>query len=192
VPRALALDGPRGGVASLWRLARPQRARLLLAVLLTSVNKAADVVLELLIGAAVDVLVRGEDAVVATWFGVEGRFEQLVVLAALNAVAWVVESLSQYAAALQWRGLAQTVQHEVRTDLYEHVQELEVAWFEESTSGGLLSVVNYDVNQLERFLDVRAAAVIRLALNVVLVGAVFAASSLTLTLLAFLPIPVIV
>ena len=204
MPPALALDGSRGGpasgppsgppsgIASLWRLARPHRARLLLAVLLTSVNKAADVVPELLIGAAVDVLVRGGDAVVATWFGVEGRFEQLTVLAALNAVAWVVESASQYAAALQWRGLAQTVQHEVRTDLYEHVQELEVAWFEDTSSGGVLSVVNDDVNQLERFLDVGAAAVIRLALNVVLVGAVFAASSLTLTLLAFLPIPVIV
>ena len=160
--------------------------------MLSCLNKAADVVPELLIGAAVDVLVRGSDALVASVLGVEGRLEQLLVLAAANTAVWVVESLTQYAAAVAWRGLAQTIQHEVRTDLYEHVQGLEVAWFEDSRSGGLLSVLNDDVNQLERFLDVGAAAVLQLAMNVLLVGAVFAATSWELTALAMLPIPVIV
>jgi ATP-binding cassette subfamily B protein len=75
---------------------------------------------------------------------------------------------------------------------YRHVQELELAYFEDHSAGGLMAVLNDDVNQLERFLDVGANDLILTAANVVLVGIAFAAISPTLTVLAFLPIPVIV
>ena len=48
------------------------------------------------------------------------------------------------------------------------------------------------MNQLERFLDVGAPAIMQTALNVVLVGAVFAVASWQLLVVAFLPIPLIV
>src|SRR3546814_20509297 len=73
-----------------------------------------------------------------------------------------------------------------------HVQSLELAYFEDRSSGGLMSVLNDDVNQLERFLDFGANEVILTATNVVLVGITFAVISPTLALLAFLPIPVII
>ncbi len=55
-----------------------------------------------------------------------------------------------------------------------------------------MTILNDDVNQLERFLDVGADRIIQSIANVVLVGAVFAVISPTLMVLAFLPIPVIV
>jgi ATP-binding cassette subfamily B protein len=55
-----------------------------------------------------------------------------------------------------------------------------------------MATLNDDVNQLERFLDFGANELILTAANVVFVGITFAAISPTLTLLAFLPIPVIV
>ncbi|MEQ9092758.1 MAG: ABC transporter ATP-binding protein, partial [Miltoncostaeaceae bacterium] len=55
-----------------------------------------------------------------------------------------------------------------------------------------MSVLNDDVNQLERFLDVGANAIILTVTNVVVVGLVFVVASPWLALLAFLPIPVIV
>ena len=155
-------------------------------------NKVADVVPELLIGAAVDVIVRGQDSLVADLVGVQGRFAQLGVLAAVNVVVWVAESGFEYAYKVLWRGLAQTIEHEARLDVYRHVQDLDTAYFEDTRSGGLLSVLNDDVNQLERFLDVGAPTIIRLFWNVVLMGAVFAASSWLLTVVSFAPIPVIV
>lgn len=151
-----------------------------------------DVVPEVLIGAVIDVIVRGQDSFFAVQFGVHDRWHQLLILAVLNAFAWIFESLFGYLSAITWRNLAQTIEHEIRTDLYAHVQGLEVAWFEDTTSGGLLSVLNDDINQLERFLDNGAASIIVVFWNVVLVGAVFAASSPLLTVLAFLPIPIIV
>lgn len=162
------------------------------AVAATVLNKTADVMPELLIGAAVDVVVRGSDSFVADLLGVHDRFAQLAWIAAINVVVWIVESASDYAAALLWRGLAQRIEHELRIDAYERVQQLDVEWHEQRTAGGTLSVLNDDVNQLERFLDVGAPTIIATVLNVVLVGAIFASASLQLTLLAFAPIPVIV
>jgi ATP-binding cassette subfamily B protein len=54
------------------------------------------------------------------------------------------------------RNLAQTVEHEARMDAYTHIQDLELGYFEDQSTGGLMSVLNDDVNQLERFLDVGA------------------------------------
>jgi ATP-binding cassette, subfamily B, bacterial len=176
----------------LWSRYRTYRPRLVAAVTMSVVNKVMDVMPELIIGAAIDVVVRGGDSLVATVIGVEDRFAQLAWLAVLNVVVWVLESASDYAAAVLWRGLAQAVEHDLRVEAYGHVQSLDVGWHERRTSGGTLAVLNDDVNQLERFLDVGAPTIIALVVNVVLVGAVFAASSWQLTLLAFAPIPVIV
>lgn len=151
-----------------------------------------DVVPEILIGAVIDVIVRGQGSFLAVQFGVKDRWEQLVILAIANAFCWIFESLFGYLSALTWRNLSQTIEHEIRIDLYNHVQGLEVAWFEDRTSGGILSVLNDDINQLERFLDGGASSIIVVFWNIVLVGAVFYASSPLLTLMAFLPIPIIV
>jgi ATP-binding cassette subfamily B protein len=176
----------------LWRYARGHRRTVVAAISFSVVNKLADVMPELLIGAAVDVVVRAEDSLVATVFGVEDRFDQLVVLAVINVVVWLVESGSEYVSNLLWRNLAQTIEHEARMDAYRHVQRLELAWFEDQSTGGLLAVLNDDVNQLERFLDMGASEIIRTLVNVVFVGVVFFVAEPILGVVAFLPIPLIV
>jgi ATP-binding cassette subfamily B protein len=55
-----------------------------------------------------------------------------------------------------------------------------------------MAVLNDDVNQLERFLDLGANEVILTASNVLLVGLAFFVISPTIALLAFLPIPIII
>jgi ATP-binding cassette, subfamily B, bacterial len=179
-------------LARLWRYARGHRRTVVAAITFSVLNKLADVMPELLIGAAVDVVVRADDSIVATVFGVDDRFDQLLVLAAINAVVWVVESITDYVAQLLWRNLAQTIEHEARMDAYGHVQRLELAWFEDQSTGGLLSILNDDVNQLERFLDIGANELVRTAVNVVFVGVVFFVAEPVLGVVAFAPIPLIV
>lgn len=176
----------------LWRYAERHRRRMVLAAVLSVLNKAFDVAPEILIGAAVDVVVRGDESFVAGVLGTDDRFRQLLALAALNVVVWLLESATQWGASLAWRNLAQTVEHEARVDAYRHVQSLELAYFEDRSTGGLMSVLNDDVNQLERFLDVGADELIRTMVNVVLVGLVFVVVSPILALVAFLPIPIII
>ena len=163
----------------------------MLATTLSVLNKIFDVVPEILIGAAVDVIVRADDSFVADVTGIDGRWGQLVALASVNAVVWLLESATEWGYQLAWRNLAQTVEHEARMDAYSHVQGLELAYFEDQSTGGLMAILNDDVNQLERFLDVGANNLIRTLANVVLVGIVFLLASPLLTLVAFLPIPVI-
>ncbi|MEQ8833585.1 MAG: ABC transporter ATP-binding protein [Miltoncostaeaceae bacterium] len=176
----------------LWRYMSRHRTRTVWAVVLSVLNKLFDVVPEILIGIAIDVVVNSERSLVADITGVEGRWGQLLILAVANAVAWIAESASEWGYQLLWRNLAQTVEHEARMDAYRHVQDLDLAYFEDQSTGGLMSVLNDDVNQLERFLDVGANAIILTVTNVVVVGLVFVVASPWLALLAFLPIPVIV
>jgi ATP-binding cassette subfamily B protein len=176
----------------LWRRAGAFRRRIVMAVASTVLNKLFDIAPELLIGVAIDVVVRTEGSFVGRLFGVEDREDQLLILAGVTVVAWMLESLSDYVADRLWRGLSQDLQHDLRLDAYRHVQDLDLAWFEDRQSGRLLTVLNDDVNQLERFLDVGASMIILTATNVVAVGAVFVLVSPFLALVAFLPIPLIV
>lgn len=180
------------GLKRLWQYARPHRPKVILAAVYSTLGKVMDVVPEILIGAAIDVIVRGQQSFMATMFGVNDRWQQLLILGIANALVWILESTFGYLAAVSWRNIAQTLEHEIRVELYGHIQNLEVSWFEDTTSGGLMSVLNDDINQLERFLDTGAHSILMVFWNVILVGAVFAASSPLLTLLAFIPIPIIV
>ncbi len=180
------------GLKRLWGFARHRRGKVIAATIYTTLGKVMDVMPEVLIGGVIDVIVRGQGSFIATMFGVTDRWQQLVALTILNAFIWFFESLFGYLGAVTWRNLSQSIEHELRTDVYAHVQNLEVAWFEDNTTGGVSSVLNDDINQLERFLDGGAAAILNVFWNIVLVGAVFAASSPLLTLLAFVPIPLIV
>jgi len=182
----------RSPLRRLWAYAGGHRRQVVAAIAVTVLNKLADVMPELLIGAAVDVVVRRKDSFVGEVLGIESLTGQLTALAVINVAVWLVESGADWVAHLLWRNLAQTIEHEARVDAYRHVQDLELAWFEDQSTGGLLSILNDDVNQLERFLDIGAIDILATAVNVVFVGAVFFVAAPELGLVAFLPIPVII
>ena len=177
---------------ALWKRYRVYRGRFIGAVVSSTINKVADVVPELLIGAAVDVVVRGDASFVGEVLGVDSRYAQLGWIAVFNVIVWIIESASEYVASVLWRGLAQGVEHDLRVEAYDHVQHLDLGWHESRPAGSTLATLNDDVNQLERFLDIGAPAILQTVLNVLLVGGVFAVASGQLLVLAFLPIPLIV
>jgi len=162
-----------------------------IATTLTILNKIFDVAPEILIGFAVDVVVTDHNSMVARWTGIEDRWHQLIFLGVVNVIIWILESATEYGYSLVWRNLAQTVEHEARMDAYSHVQRLELGYFEDASTGGLMSILNDDVNQLERFLDTGAKEIIHTVVNVIIVGIVFLVISPLLMLLAFAPIPII-
>ena len=175
----------------LIRYARPHRARLLTSSIYSVLNKVMDLAPEILIGGAIDIVVRGEDSFLS-WFGVIDVRAQFVVLGFLTLVVWGLESLFEYLHNVGWRNLAQTVQHELRIDAYTHIQNLDVAYFEDRSTGGLMAVLNDDVNQLERFLDVGANDLIQTITAVTGVGVVFFVLSPTVALLSIIPIPFLI
>ncbi len=175
----------------LLRYARGFRRRIVLATTCSIMNKLFDVMPEILIGIAIDVVVRQQDSFIADLGVVDPKW-QLALLGGLTLVIWVMESLFEYLYLVLWRNLAQDLQHSMRLDAYEHVQKLDLAYFEDRSTGNLVTVLNDDVNQLERFLDGGANSLIQVGTTVVAVGAVFFLISPLIALLAFTPIPLIV
>jgi ATP-binding cassette, subfamily B, bacterial len=171
---------------------RSYRSRLAFATLFSLANKLLDLAPPFLIGIAVDVVVEREASILARYAGIESVMAQLWWLAAATFVIWALESVTEYVYQLHWRGLAQDLQHTLRVDAYRHVQDLEIAFHEDRSTGGLMAVLNDDVNQLERFLDVGANDVLQLLATVVIVGAFFFAAAPSVAVLAFLPVPIIV
>ena len=117
-----------------------------------SKNKLFDIAPEILIGVAVDLVVRRENSVIAS-LGFESIQSQVAILAIATFFIWVFESLFQYLYGITWRNLAQSIEHNLRLDAYNHVQTLDVSWFENKKVGDITAKLNDDVNQLERFLD---------------------------------------
>ncbi len=153
-------------------------------------NKIFDLAPPALIGASVDVVVQRQDSLVAQ-FGIKAIWAQLLVISIISAVIWGLESIFEYAYARAWRNLAQNIQHDLRLDAYSHLQELELSFFEERSTGGLMSILSDDINQLERFLDGGANEVLQVITTVVIIGGAFFFLAPSVAVLAMLPMPFI-
>lgn len=178
-------------LARLLRYARGYRRQIIAATTCSIINKLFDIAPEILIGVAIDVVVNQEESFVAG-LGFETAQEQITILAVLTFFIWAGESLFEYLFQILWRNLAQRLQSDLRQDAYEHAQRLDMSFFEARSSGQLVATMNDDVNQLERFLDGGANAMIQVLVTVVAVGAVFFVLSPLIALLAFTPIPLII
>lgn len=178
-------------ISRLFSHMREHRSTMWLATLFSVLNKIFDLAPPLLIGAAVDVVVKQEESVLAG-YGYPDPKDQLIVLSILTVIIWVFESLFEYFYGVLWRNLAQTVQHELRLDAYSHIQELEMAWFSEQSKGELMSILNDDINQLERFLDKGANELLQVGTTVVIISAIFFYISPAIAIYSILPIPVII
>ena len=162
-----------------------------LASLCSVTNKIWDLAPPLLIGLAVDVVVLRESSYLAG-LGYSDPWTQLILLSVLTFLIWGLESLFEYFYGVLWRNLAQTVQHELRLDTFNHVQKQGMGWFDERQKGDILAILNDDINQLERFLDKGANDLLQVSTTVLVVGAVFLFISWEVAMLAIIPIPLIV
>ena len=167
------------------------RGTIRLASVCSITNKVWDLAPPLLIGLAVDVVVLKEDSLLAS-FGLIDPWHQLVFLSVLTFAIWGLESLFEYFYGILWRNLAQTVQHELRLETFDHVQKQGMGWFDERQKGDILAILNDDINQLERFLDKGANDFLQVSTTVLVVGGVFLFISWKVALFAVLPIPIII
>ena len=175
----------------LLKYGRRYRLKTWLASICSLLNKFFDLAPPALIGIAVDVVVKQQDSILAKW-GIKDVFWQLAIITGLSAIVWAFESIFEYAYDYLWRNLAQDIEHDLRLEAYSHLQELELAYFEERSTGGLISILNDDINQLERFLDGGANEVIQVITTVIVIGAAFFAASPAVAGLSMLPIPLII
>ncbi|MDA0209146.1 MULTISPECIES: ABC transporter ATP-binding protein [Desertifilum] len=170
---------------------QPYRVQVRLAILASIFNKIFDLAPPALIGAAVDVVVQQENSWLAQ-FGIQDTYTQLAILSGLSAIIWIFESGFEYGYARLWRNLAQSIQHRLRLDAYQHLQELELGYFEERSTGGLMSILSDDINQLERFLDIGANEILQVLTTVIVIGGAFFILAPNVAWSAIAPMPFII
>lgn len=174
----------------LWGHFKNKRAKIIEASIYSVVNKVLDIAPPLLIGLAVDIVVKKESSFLAN-FGMTDFTSQIYGLGFLTLVIWALESLFEFLLKVRWRHIAQEVQHSLRLETYEHLQKLHISFFENQNTGNLTTILNDDINQLERFLDVGANEIIQVLTTVISIGSIFFYISPTIASYSFLPIPFI-
>jgi len=178
-------------LAKLLHYASPSKSKLFFAAICSTLNKLCDIVPEILIGISIDVIVNQQHSIVAK-LGIANPFHQLYLVGALTALLWILESIFEYLYTITWRSLAQEIQHNLRLKTYATMQNLDLAYFENKTTGGLLNILQEDIQQLEQFLSQGPNEIIQLTVSIIVMGLIFFYLSPTLAFLTLLPIPFII
>lgn len=168
----------------LWRLlpfVRPYWRRAVFGTVTNAIARVFDLLPMLIVGAVVDHLTRRSGTLTADPFLVYGG---LVLLTFLGLALF--QSVSDYA----WDTLAQKVRHDLRIRLYDHLQTLDVAFFEDRPVGDLMSVVSNDVDQLENFLSDATTSIVRLLITFVGIYGFLLWLDWRLAALLFAPLPI--
>ena len=169
----------------------PMRRRLTTSVGYSVANKILDLAPPILVAWLID-SVTGNAPGWMSPVGLTEMFPQVVFVATLTVVIFGLESLSQWGYTYGFMTIAQDMQHRLRVDAYSQVQSREIRFFEEHRLGQTLTMLNDDVNQLERFLNNVFNELVQLCVLVVFAGAVLFTISPGLAGLGLLPLPFIV
>ncbi|MBT4827983.1 MAG: ABC transporter ATP-binding protein [Candidatus Marinimicrobia bacterium] len=176
--------------SDLLRYLKPWRFRVFRASIFSGLNKIFDIAPEVLIGVAVDLVVKRNESFVAS-LGIESINNQVLFLGGITFVIWALESLFEYLYLIEWRSLAQKVEHSLRVSAYDHAQRLELNWHEKQTTGNISAILNDDVNQLERFLNNGVNQIIQVIISTIIIGFIFFYISPLIASIAILPVPII-
>lgn len=114
--------------------------------------------------------------------------EQLVFIAVL---AYLVRSVTRFASRYLLQSTAQKVQRDLRNDTYDHLQHLSMDFFVDHQTGGMMSILNSDINRLEKFLNTEFRQIIRVIATVGGIAVILWTYSPKLALIALAPIPII-
>jgi len=166
------------------------RGKTIKASIYSMLNKIFDVAPEVLIGVAVDLVVKKNQSFVAS-LGFESINSQVLFIGGLTFSIWVFESLFEYLYLIEWRGLAQNLEHDLRIKAYDHSQRLDLSWHEKQTIGNITSILNDDVNQLERFLNNGVNQIIQVTTSTIFIGFIFFYISPLIASIAIIPVPII-
>lgn len=165
----------------LWPFVREYRVRALVGLGTNAFARLFDLLPMVIIGFLIDRIAKGGLAGVAVadlaWAG-------LAILGTFLGLA-VFQSGSDYA----WDTLAQKVRHDLRMHLYDHLQKLDVAFFESRPTGDIMSVLSSDVDQLENFLADATTSMVRLVITFAGIYGFLLWLDWRLALVLFAPLP---
>jgi ATP-binding cassette subfamily B protein len=172
---------------SLWRLvrfARPHSRRIVMGLAANAAARFFDLLPMIVVGRVVDtvsVALRDGTPLVPAEFAWAG----LLVLGTFAGLA-IFQSVSDYTLD----ATAQRIRHDLRVELYTHVQKLDVSYFESRQIGDIMAVLAGDVDNLERFFSDTSTSIVRLLITFTGVYGILFWLDYHLALLLLAPMPI--
>jgi ATP-binding cassette subfamily B protein len=175
--------------------------RLSLGVLAAFLTRFARLVPPIVVAAAIDRAIRqsGEAGLLtdvgllpaARITGQAARLALLERLVAIAVLAYLLRSVARFASRYLLQSTAQKVQRDLRNDTYDHLQHLSMDFFVDHQTGGMMSILNSDINRLEQFLNTEFRQLIRVVATVGGIAVILWTYSPKLALVALAPVPLI-
>ncbi|MEL7020379.1 MAG: ABC transporter ATP-binding protein [Bacteroidota bacterium] len=162
------------------------------AIFNSILNKIVDLMPPFLTAWVIDTVSGNTPMWITQYLGISESWSVVVFLIILTVVVHLAESLTEWLYQMEFRRLAQRVQHDLRVASYNQLQKRELGYFEEQRTGNLMSMLNDDVNQLERFLNTSFKEIVHIIVLVIFAGSALVAVEPWLGALSMLPIPFII
>lgn len=154
-------------------------------------NKVLDLMPPLLVGWVIDSVNGSPPGWIQTILGPSSPWKMAVFLSILGVAIFALESVFEWLYQRSFFSLAQNVQHDLRTDTYQHIQSREIRFFENQRMGETLAILNDDINQLERFLNTGFNEILQLVVLFLFSLIVMMGTSWELSLVGLIPVPLI-
>ena len=168
-------------------------------ILASVVARLLDLLPPLMLGIAIDAVFRDDAAfseqvplvlLPAEWLPAT-QTEQFWFVIAVIAGAFGIGAAFHWLRNWGFNAFAQNIQHDVRTDTYDEMQRLNMAFFADKQTGEMMSILSNDVNRLERFLNDGMNSLFRMSVMVLGIGVLLVWINPQLAAVALLPVPVI-
>ena len=121
-----------------------------------------------------------------------GRGERLWWLVAAGAAAFLVRDLFNAIRIVLNNTFEQRVIFDLRSDLYSHIQELPLKWFDDRATGDIMTRLLEDVTAVERMLIDGIEQGVSALLQIAIVGTMLFLYHPRLAWLALLPVPLLI
>lgn len=167
------------------------KTRFYLSTAASIINKVLDLMPPLLVGWLVDI-VSGNTPSWMSPFTNNNPWHGAIFIGIAVFVIFFFESLTEWIFSKGFLSVAQDMQHRLRTDTYEKLQRKPLAFFENNRTGNILSILNDDINRLERFLYDVYNEMIQIFVLLIFSTIAFFSVSWELALIGLIPIPFII
>jgi ATP-binding cassette subfamily B protein len=151
-------------------------------------NRLLDSAPPIMIGAGIDIVSRGRSSALSK-FGIRRPGAQLLALGGLGLLVWMVDALLDYTYRRSAAQLADVVRNDLRGELYEHLQELDVAQLDARDVSEWIGLLEGELGRIHGFIKDGSDPIIGIVANGLAVTTTFLVLSPTFALAQLLLVP---
>ncbi|MDP1568420.1 MAG: ATP-binding cassette domain-containing protein [Vicinamibacterales bacterium] len=170
---------------------RPHKALVRRAMTASFLNRLLDSSPPLLIGAGIDIVTRGPGSLLRV-LGFATARSQLLALGGLGLAVWFTDAWLDFVHRKSAAELADTVRNDLRNELYQHIQRLDMAQLETRDVSDWLGLINGDLSRIHGFIKDGSDPIVTIVANSVAVGGTLLTLSPAFALAQLLMVPPVV